>query len=66
VDRSGVLLARHGETDDNVEPVRFQGFSDTPLNATGRRQAAELAEKGAARAPPIASLWSPAFGWLGV
>ena len=58
MDLSGVLLARHGETNDNVAPLRFQGFTDTPLNDTGRRQAAELAEKVAARAAPIASLWS--------
>lgn len=37
------MLARHGETDDNVEPLRFQGFRDTPLNATGRAQAHALA-----------------------
>lgn len=58
MDLSGVLLARHGETDDNVAPLRFQGFTDTPLNDIGRRQAAELAEKVAARAEPVASLWS--------
>jgi 2,3-bisphosphoglycerate-dependent phosphoglycerate mutase len=58
MDLSGVLLARHGETNDNVGPLRFQGFTDTPLNDTGRRQAAELAQKAAARAEPIASLWS--------
>jgi broad specificity phosphatase PhoE len=52
----GVLLARHGETDDNVEPLRFQGWQDTPLNETGRRQAAQLAETVAERA--IASLWA--------
>ena len=40
-----ILLARHGETDDNLEPLRFQGFRDTPLNHTGRRQAHELAER---------------------
>lgn len=40
-----VLLARHGETDDNRQPLRFQGWRDTPLNDTGRRQAAELAER---------------------
>jgi broad specificity phosphatase PhoE len=51
-----VLLARHGQTDDNVEPLRFQGWRDTPLNDTGRRQAAELAERVAAEG--IASLWS--------
>ncbi len=55
-DLSGVLLARHGQTDDNVEPTRFQGWQDTPLNDTGRRQAAELAERVAADG--IASLWS--------
>lgn len=53
---SGLYLARHGQTDDNLEPIRVQGFTDTPLNDTGRRQAAELAE----RVVPlgIASLWS--------
>lgn len=52
----GVILARHGETDDNREPIRVQGFTDTPLNDTGRRQAAELAERLAAEG--IRSLWS--------
>jgi broad specificity phosphatase PhoE len=51
-----VLLARHGETDDNREPLRFQGWRDTPLNDNGRRQAAELAERMASEG--IASLWS--------
>lgn len=51
-----VLLARHGQTDDNVEPLRFQGWRDTPLNATGRRQAAELAERTAGEG--IVCLWS--------
>jgi probable phosphoglycerate mutase len=51
-----VLLARHGETDDNREPIRFQGWRDTPLNETGHRQAAELAERVSQE--PIASLWS--------
>ena len=58
MDLSGVLLARHGETGDNVAPLRFQGFTDTPLNETGRRQAAELAEEVGAHAEPVASLWS--------
>jgi probable phosphoglycerate mutase len=40
-----ILLARHGETDDNREPIRIQGSRDTPLNDAGRRQAAELAER---------------------
>jgi broad specificity phosphatase PhoE len=55
-DTAGVLLARHGETDDNREPVRVQGFRDTPLNDTGRRQAADLAERVADDG--IVSLWS--------
>ncbi len=44
-DLSGVLLARHGQTNDNLEPIRVQGFTNTPLNDTGRRQAAELGDK---------------------
>jgi len=52
-----LLLARHGETDDNVAPLRFQGQRDTPLNGRGRAQARELAERVAALDPPIASLW---------
>jgi len=54
---AGVLLARHGQTNDNREPMRFQGFSDTPLNETGRAQAVELAER-VADGEPIISLWS--------
>jgi broad specificity phosphatase PhoE len=51
-----VLLARHGQTDDNRPPLRFQGWRDTPLNTTGRDQAAELAERVAGDG--IAALWS--------
>ena len=54
----GLILARHGETDDNRPPIRFQGFHDTPLNDTGRRQAHELAERVVAEIAPITSLWS--------
>lgn len=57
-DLAGVLLARHGETDDNRQPIRFQGFRDTLLNDTGRAQARELAERVAARPEPIRALWS--------
>jgi probable phosphoglycerate mutase len=39
-----ILLARHGETKDNVPPPRVQGWIDTPLNDTGRAQARALAE----------------------
>jgi broad specificity phosphatase PhoE len=38
-----LYIARHGETDWNAEH-RLQGFTDRPLNDTGRRQAAELAD----------------------
>jgi broad specificity phosphatase PhoE len=52
----GVLLARHGETDDNREPIRVQGFMDTPLNDTGREQAAALAARMAGAG--LASVWA--------
>ncbi len=52
-----VVLVRHGQTDDNLEPKRVQGFTDTPLNDTGRAQAAQAARRIAV-GPPIASLWS--------
>jgi broad specificity phosphatase PhoE len=54
--RGLLLLARHGQTDDNLEPIRAQGFRDTPLNAVGRGQAQELAERMARER--IASLWA--------
>jgi broad specificity phosphatase PhoE len=57
-DLHGVLLARHGETEDNRQPMRFQGFRDTPLNETGRAQAQELASRVAALPDPIVSLWA--------
>lgn len=53
---SALYLARHGQTNDNREPIRVQGFTDTPLNDTGRRQAVEFAERVAGLG--IASLWS--------
>jgi broad specificity phosphatase PhoE len=56
VNLEGVFLARHGETNDNLEPIRVQGFTDTPLNDTGRRQAAELAERVAGMG--FRSLWA--------
>jgi broad specificity phosphatase PhoE len=51
----GVLLARHGETDDNAAR-RFQGHRDPPLNERGREQARALGE--AVRGEGIRALWS--------
>ncbi|MGW2252570.1 histidine phosphatase family protein [Kitasatospora sp. NPDC001660] len=39
-----LVLLRHGETDLNTRN-RFQSQTDTPLNAEGRRQAREVAER---------------------
>jgi len=39
-----LLFIRHGETDWNRQH-RFQGQIDVPLNATGQRQAARMAER---------------------
>jgi broad specificity phosphatase PhoE len=50
----GVYLARHGQTAYNLEG-RFQGQLPVPLDATGRKQAVELAERAAAHG--FAALW---------
>jgi broad specificity phosphatase PhoE len=39
-----VYLARHGQTDGNANGIA-QGWTDTPLNETGRQHAAMLAER---------------------
>ena len=51
----GVLLARHGETDDNAAR-RFQGHLDPPLNELGRAQALALGQELAGAG--IRELWS--------
>jgi broad specificity phosphatase PhoE len=51
-----ILLARHGETDDNLPPVRIMGRRDSPLNQAGRAQARALADRVAAEPP--AALYS--------
>jgi probable phosphoglycerate mutase len=51
-----ILLARHGETDDNVPPQRVQGWIDSPLNDQGRAQARALAE--AVQPRGVAALYS--------
>lgn len=55
-----ILLARHGETDDNVPPQRIQGWRDVPLNERGREQARALAAAAASESP--AALWSSQLG----
>ncbi len=50
-----ILLTRHGQTEWNRE-VRYRGQLDVPLNATGERQAAALAERLAAY--PVAAIYS--------
>jgi broad specificity phosphatase PhoE len=55
-DPGAVLLVRHGETEDNRPPLRFQGWRDTPLNDRGRAQARQLAVALDGRG--IASIWS--------
>src|SRR5271155_482781 len=49
-----VYMARHGQTAYNLER-RFQGQLPVPLDETGRKQAAELAERAAEHG--FAALW---------
>ena len=50
-----ILLARHGETEWN-RIGRWQGQADPPLNDTGRRQAAALADRLAGQ--PISAVYT--------
>ena len=49
-----LFLVRHGETDWNREG-RLQGSQDIPLNALGRMQAAEVADRLRALKPEFAT-----------
>jgi broad specificity phosphatase PhoE len=51
-----ILLARHGETADNVAPQRFQGWRDPPLNDRGREQARVLARAVAGEG--LVAIWT--------
>jgi broad specificity phosphatase PhoE len=51
-----ILLARHGETDDNAPPTRVMGHRDPPLNERGREQARALARAVADEG--LAALWT--------
>jgi broad specificity phosphatase PhoE len=50
-----IVLARHGETQENKDR-RFQGQKDVPLNDRGREQARALAEQAADE--PFAALYT--------
>ncbi|MCI8614103.1 histidine phosphatase family protein [Parablautia intestinalis] len=54
-----IYLARHGETDWNIEN-RIQGQVDTELNEKGRQQAEELARKIAEGEYQIGSIYTSA------
>ena len=55
-----ILVARHGETADNIPPQRVQGWRDVPLNDRGREQARELAAAAtvATGDDGLAALWT--------
>jgi broad specificity phosphatase PhoE len=51
-----ILLARHGESRDNVPPQRFSGWLDAPLTDRGRDQARALAAVAAQAG--VAAVWT--------
>lgn len=48
-----IKLVRHGETDDNREPIRVQGQLAVPLNERGVKQSAELADSLRSEPPAV-------------
>jgi probable phosphoglycerate mutase len=50
-----IYLARHGQTDGNLNRIA-QGWTDTPLNETGRQHATMLAER--LRGVPLDAVYS--------
>jgi broad specificity phosphatase PhoE len=52
---AAILLARHGQSDWNLE-IRWQGHADRPLTELGQRQADALAERLAG--VPLAAVYS--------
>jgi 2,3-bisphosphoglycerate-dependent phosphoglycerate mutase len=55
MDRTRIILVRHGETDWNATG-RIQGHNDTPLNVAGRQQARRAAQRLACE--PVRALYS--------
>jgi broad specificity phosphatase PhoE len=51
-----ILLARHGESRDNVPPQRFSGRLDAPLTERGREQGRALA--AVAQQAGVAAVWT--------
>lgn len=54
-DIAEICVARHGETDWNIQGI-LQGWIDVPINAAGRQQAIELAD--ALVSNGFASVWA--------
>ena len=51
-----ILLARHGQSEDNGPPQRFSGSRDTPLSELGREQARALAREVAGEG--LRAIWT--------
>ena len=55
IEPTRIIAIRHGETTWNVD-TRIQGRLDIPLNATGRAQAARMAQ--ALKGEPISAVYA--------